>query len=161
MRSLKNIRPFIIHILILVFFIIIGIVLIIAETLSEYDGGWLFGKYILTKLYFLILVGYSLFSTLVVSSVWFFYKRKKKVLSKLTIILCHVIPIGIGWAFFSFGLHDFIQYKAEKKDFYIPPKTQTEKIERKRPLESPTFDPNKMKVKEAGQTIEAEKQEGE
>lgn len=154
-------KPFKTHILILTFLIMLGIVLLIVESLSEYDGGWLFDEYILTKLYFLVLVGYSLFSTLIVSLVWFFYKRKKKVLTRSAVILSHVIPVGMVWLFFSLGLHDLIQDTFKEKDHYKPPKAQAEKTERKMPPPSPKFEREKRKISEGGQAIEPEKQESE
>ena len=160
MGSLKKNRPFTIHILIILFFVIIGIILFVAESFSEYDGGWLFKKYILTKLYLLILAGYFLLSTIVVSLVGLIYKRKKRNFSKSAVVLCHVIIIGSAWAFFSLGLHDFFQYKS-KSNQYIPQKVKVEEGERKMPPVSPELAKGKLEVKNSGQAIEKEEQKGD
>jgi len=157
-------RPFVIHIFILTALIILGIALFAMETLSTQTSGWLIKKFTFTKLYWLALIGYSLVSTIIVLSVGFIHKIRKKSFTKKAVILSHVIPIGLLWIFLSLGFHDLIQdaWKNRTKKFKpYPQQVQIEQTEKKRsPIPAAPLKKN-LKYKASGKPVEPDKQKSE
>ena len=154
-------RPFVIHIIILSFLIILGIALFAMETVSIQNPGGLIKRFAFTKLYWLAFIVYSLISTFIVLSVCLFYKIKRLSLTKKAVILSHAIPIGLLWIFISLGFHDLIQdaWKNWTKKFKRnPQQVQIEQTKKERPpILSAPLEKNLI-YKDSGKPVEPEKQ---
>ena len=157
-------RPYVIHILILTSFIILGIALFVMETLTPESSGGLIRKFTFTKLYWLAFIVYSLVSTFIVLSVGFYHKLKKRSFTPKAVILSHVIPIGLLWIFISLGFHDLIQdaWKNRTKKFkHGPQQVQIEQTEKKRSPIPATPLTKSLKYKAGDKPIEPDKQKSE
>lgn len=154
-------RPFVIHIFILASLIILGIALFAMEMLTTQEGGWLIKKFTFTKLFWLAFIGYSLVSTFIVLSVGLFHKIRKRSFTKKTVILSHVIPIGLLWISISLGFHDLIQdaWKNRTKKFkHRPLPVQIEQGKKERIPIPPAPMTKILKYKAPGKPVEPDKQ---
>ncbi len=104
-------RPFTIHIYILIVLSLLGVVLFAGEAFSPESTGGLIKKYTFTKLYWLAWVGYAVASTVIVLCVRGVYVLRRRVFTRTAVILSHVIPVGLLWIAIDLGIHDYIQDK--------------------------------------------------
>jgi len=157
-------RPFVMHILVLAFFIVLGIALFAMETLSPHNSGGLIKKFAFTKLYFLVFSVYSLVSTCIVLFVGFFHRIRKKSFTKTAVIMSHVIPIGLVLVFVRLGLHDLIQDAWKDwitKSRHNPQQVQIEKSKKKRhPIPAAPVRKH-LKYKPSERPVELDKQKSE
>ena len=157
-------RPSVIHVFILAFFMILGIVLFAMETFSPHNSGGLIKKFTFTKLYFVSFIVYSAVSTCIVLSVFLFHRIRKKSFTKKAVILSHVIPIGLLWICVSLGFHDLIQnaWKNRRQKFrHHPQQVQIERTEKKRPPIPAAPLKKHLKYKPSENAVEADKQKSE
>ena len=153
-------RPYRLHLCILAALMIPGTALFIMETLSSQTGGVLFRKYDASKLYWLGLIGYSIISTSIVSSLNLFFRIKKRGFSKKAVMLSHLLPVVAVGVFIQLGLHDLIQNiwrdsESEKKNVsrQVHKKTDRQKLRIPRaPLSKPLI------YQQSGNAIASEKQ---
>lgn len=136
-------RPFLIHILILLAFATLGIAGLVTAALAPDDPGGLFGKYDFVVIYWIILGYYALGSTLIVLSVAVIQRIRRRPFTRLAVILCHVLPIALIWVFLTLGVHDWIQDARKQNDFAVERQIRPPQPERKRPPVSATPKPNK------------------
>ncbi len=109
-------HPFVIHILILLPFAVFGLMGFIGAYMAPETHGGLFGRYDFIIVYWVIYGGYVLGSTIIVGLVAFVQYLRSVPFTRLSVVLSHVIPIGLIWLFLSLGVHDWIEGMWKKND---------------------------------------------
>lgn len=109
-------RPFLIHMLILGVLALVGLWALIEEATAPETYGGLFSKYDFSTAYWFVFAGYALGSTIIVSIVALIQRLRTKRLSKVAVVLSHVVPVGLVWVFFSLGIHDYVGDVLKKRD---------------------------------------------
>lgn len=153
-------RPWFVHLIILVALAILGIAIYLMETLTPASSGGLFLRYDATKLYWLGFMGYSSISTFIVLSVFVTLKFSKSRFNAKTVILSHILPIGVVWISLQLGIHDFIQNAWQKKRA-VPGKKAQQRFQEysKKRLKIPPSAPLKtFDYKESNGQVELHKQ---
>ena len=102
-------RPYLLHLCILATLMALGIALFMGEALFSQTSGMIFKKYDATKLCWLGFIGYAIISTAIVSSVYILHRLNRKMFTKRTVVLSHVLPIGFVWLLIELNIHDMIQ----------------------------------------------------
>ena len=155
-------RPVYIHLAFLAVLAVLGIALYAMEALSPYDGGGFLPQYLFSQLYGLAWIGYALLSTVIVAAVGLTFKIRQRPVTEKTVLLSHVIPIGLIWLFFRLGIHDMIQDAWSTRSSALTPDRQqvrTEQTQSARPP-IPTAPLSKhLDIKEAGKPVAPTRQE--
>jgi hypothetical protein len=104
-----------VHGLILALLTLTGAAVWLMEWMAADTSGGLFVRYAATRIVWLGLGAYALFSTLLVLSVWCFTVWRRRPLRPAAVVLCHIIPVALGALMIHLGVHDALQSIGSKR----------------------------------------------
>lgn len=156
-------RPYLLHSAILAVLAIPGVILLVQSYGAGHSSG-LFSADAFIKVYWVIYSLYILFSSLVVFSVHLVMRLRKKKLKNGSVVLAHVVPVGVLWTGVQLGIHDLIddRMKAAKSlDKNESANIQKTILQKPRPVSSPKFKKNRYRQPDESVPLKSNSQESD
>ena len=111
-----------VHALILAVLALGGMAVWLMEWSAVDTPGGLFSRYAATRIIWLALGVYALFSSTMVLAAAAVAAWRRRPLRPIAVVLCHVVPVALGGLMLNWGFHDWLQSVGSKpRELSAPP----------------------------------------
>ena len=125
-----------VHASILAVLVLAGTAVWLMEWLAVDTPGGLFSPYAFTRITWLALGVYALFSSTVILAAASLAAWRRRPLRPIAVVLCHIVPLALGALMLQWGVHDRLQGLGSKPRSLSAPPARHRPLPR-RPLSPP------------------------
>ena len=125
-----------VHAMILAVLALAGMAVWLMEWWAVETPGGLFSRYAFTRITWLALGVYALFSSTVILATAALAAWRRRPLRPIAVVLCHVVPVALGALMLQWGVHDGLQGLGSKPPVLSAPPARHRPLPR-RPLSPP------------------------